>query len=384
MSPSIQRPVLLALGGLIALAVSVGVGRFVYTPILPFMLADLGFSKGQAGLIASANYAGYLAGALLAMAPGLPGSRRAWLLGGLAASAVSTTAVGLASSLSAFLALRFAGGLASAFVLVFASTLVLERLRSAGRGGLSALHFAGVGAGIALSAVLVSGLAGAGLGWRWQWSASGLASLALVAVVARLIPDQDEPPTTAGRGRGAKGLAALVAAYGLFGFGYIVTATFLVTIVRESDAIRPLEPLIWFVVGAAAAPSVALWLWLGTKTGVTRALALACGVEGVGVAASVLWITVPGVVLAAVLLGGTIMGITALGLVAAQQLSRGDPRRPLALMTAAFGLGQIVGPVVAGLLYDRTGSFLSPSLAASGALALAALLVVGVPSKDQG
>ncbi len=176
MSPSIQRPVLLALGGLIALAVSVGVGRFVYTPILPFMLADLGFSKGQAGLIASANYAGYLAGALLAMAPGLPGSRRAWLLGGLAASAVSTTAVGLASSLSAFLALRFAGGLASAFVLVFASTLVLERLRSAGRGGLSALHFAGVGAGIALSAVLVSGLAGAGLGWRWQWSASGLAS----------------------------------------------------------------------------------------------------------------------------------------------------------------------------------------------------------------
>ena len=135
MKNSIQRPLILALGGLLALAVAMGVGRFVYTPILPFMLEDLGLTKGQAGLIASANFAGYLAGALLAMAPVLPGSRRAWLLGALVMSALTTAAVGLASSMTAFLALRFAGGVASAFVLVFASTLVLERLRIAGRGG---------------------------------------------------------------------------------------------------------------------------------------------------------------------------------------------------------------------------------------------------------
>lgn len=360
-----------------------GIGRFVYTPILPFMLEDLGLSKGQAGLIASANFAGYLAGALLAMAPVLPGSRRTWLIGALAASALTTAAVGLVSALPAFLALRFAGGLASAFVLVFASTLVLERLRSAGRGGLSALHFAGVGAGIAVSAVLVSGLAATGFGWRWQWLASGLTSLACTLVVARLIPDQGEPTPAPDRGETRNGLPALVAAYGLFGFGYVITATFLVTIVRESEAIRPLEPLIWFVVGAAAVPSVALWVWLGARIGVTRAFALACGVEAVGVAASVVWITVPGVVLAAGLLGGTFMGITALGLVAAQQLVRGDPRRPLALMTAAFGLGQILGPVFAGLLYDQTGSFLSSSLTASAALAVAAVLAAGVAAKKQ-
>ena len=133
--------------------------------------------------------------------------------------------------MAAFLALRFAGGAASALVLVYGSALVLERLAAAGRGGLSAVHFAGVGVGIAVSALLVSGLAGSGLGWRWQWLAGGLASLAAVAIVATLVPDQAEPPPIRRRGERHRGLIALIAAYGLFGFGYVITATFLVAIV---------------------------------------------------------------------------------------------------------------------------------------------------------
>ena len=75
-----------------ALAVAIGIGRFVYTPILPPMIAALGLSKSAAGLIASANFLGYLLGALLAAMPSLPGSRRAWLLGALPASALTTAA----------------------------------------------------------------------------------------------------------------------------------------------------------------------------------------------------------------------------------------------------------------------------------------------------
>ncbi len=79
------------------------------------MLADLGLTEGQAGFIASANFAGYLVGALLAAAPKLPGSRCAWLLWALVASALTTAAVGLGTAYAAFLVLRFLGGVASAF-----------------------------------------------------------------------------------------------------------------------------------------------------------------------------------------------------------------------------------------------------------------------------
>ena len=176
-----------------ALAAGLGVGRFVYTPILPAMAEGLGLTQGEAGLIASANFVGYLAGALLAAAPRLPGSRRAWLLGALALGAATTGAMGLVSSVPAFLALRGIGGAASAFVLVFASALVLDRLAQAGRSGLSALHFAGVGVGIALSAALVSMLLTAGCGWRVLWLGSGAASLAALAAVALLVPGGGPP-----------------------------------------------------------------------------------------------------------------------------------------------------------------------------------------------
>jgi len=95
--------------------------------------------------------------------------------------------------------------------------------------------------------------------------------------------------------------------------------------------------------------------------------------EAIGVAASVMH-TTAAVLLGAALLGGTFMGLTALGLIGARRLSAGDPRSTLALMTAAFGLGQIVGPALAGLVHDATGSFVLPSMAAAAGLCLAALL----------
>ncbi len=378
MTATAFRPLPLVFGGIIALAAAIGIGRFVYTPILPPMEEGLGLTKSQAGFIASANFLGYLLGALAASTPRLPGSRRTWLVGTLAVSALTTAAMGLTGAMPLFLLLRFVGGVASAFVLVFASTLVLDRLIRAGRGDLAGLLFAGVGLGIAISAALVSGLLYAGGDWRDLWLASGGLALAAVVAVFALVPDRGAEGQASGAGKASgnqRALVSLIVAYGLFGFGYVITATFLVAIVRDAPEIRPLEPLIWIVVGLAGAPSVIFWSKVGARIGIPQAFVVACLVEAVGVAASVLWISAAGVILAGILLGGTFMGITALGLIEARRLTSGDPRRILALMTAAFGLGQIVGPSFAGVLFDISGSFLLPSMAAAGALLVAALLV---------
>ncbi|HEY7245250.1 MAG TPA: YbfB/YjiJ family MFS transporter [Xanthobacteraceae bacterium] len=366
----------IALAGSIALAAALGIGRFVYTPILPPMVEALGLTKSTAGLIASANFLGYLVGALLVASPTLGGSRRMWLLGALAASAMTTGGMGLTNSVAAFVVLRFVGGAASAFVLVLASTLVLERLAEAGHAGLSALCFAGVGIGIAVSAVLVAAMLRAGQGWQSLWLASGALSLVGAIAVGMLVRPHSAPAQRNERENPVIGrsLLRLIAAYGLFGFGYVITATFLVAIVRATPSVRPLEPVIWLVFGLAAAPSVAFWTRIAASLGASRAFALACLVEAIGVAASVIWQTGPGIFLSAVLVGGTFMGLTALGLIRARTLAAGEPRRVLAYMTGAFGTGQIIGPAFAGVLSDRLGSFTVPSIAAVIALILAALL----------
>jgi predicted MFS family arabinose efflux permease len=192
-----------------------------------------------------------------------------------------------------------------------------------------------------------------------------------------LVP-RDAAPAGLGRPRAPSplepSLKRLIAAYGFFGFGYVITATFLVAMVRGAPAIRPLEPVIWIVFGLAAVPSVALWTWIAQLLGVPRTFALACVVGAGGVLASIGWQTMLGLFAAAVLVGGTFMGLTALGLVEARALAKGDPHRVLALMTGAFGFGQIIGPVFAGIVSDRLSSFAAPSVAAVAALLIGAWL----------
>ncbi len=171
-----DRSLALACGGLAAMAAALGIGRFVYTPILPAMLGALGWSKADAGLVASANFLGYFIGALLAGHALVAARPRFWLLTALAISAASTTAMAAPSAIVSFAALRFIGGIASALVIVCASTLVLERLALSGRGPLSAIHFAGVGLGIMISAIAVSATLASGAGWRSLWLVTGAIS----------------------------------------------------------------------------------------------------------------------------------------------------------------------------------------------------------------
>jgi MFS family permease len=219
-----------------------------------------------------------------------------------------------------------------------------------------------------------------GAGWRSLWIGTGALAIVAAGAATLLIPALDDAATLtkpeAPDAPPPPGMRAMVVAYGLFGFGYIITATFLVAIVRLTNEVRVLEPWVWTMFGVAAIPSVTIWNWLGQRIGILNAFAAACVLEAVGVAASVEWVTIPGVSLSALLLGGTFLGITVLGFMAGRMLSIGNPHRTFARLTASFSGGQMVGPILAGFLSERFGDFRVASLIAAGALVVAAALAI--------
>jgi len=142
-----------ALIGMAGLATAMGIGRFAFTPMLPLMqLHDL-VSLRQGSYLASANYVGYLLGALLLFAFNPPPARAVKF--GLATVAASTLAMAFTSSFSPWLVLRLIAGVASAFVLVGVSGWALTVLAAYDRAGWRGWVFAGVGGGILFAGAAV-------------------------------------------------------------------------------------------------------------------------------------------------------------------------------------------------------------------------------------
>lgn len=370
-----SSPLRFAVAGMISLAVAMGIGRFVYTPILPGMMEELGLSASNAGLIASANYLGYLVGALVAAGGWAHGRERMVVFGALAASTLLVALMGAVDTMTPFLVIRFLAGVASAFVMVFMTSIVFSHLARSGRAGFEAVHFGGVGLGIAGSSILMAAIVTIHAGWTaaWYWSgALSLAGFVLVAFLANEGPvgganSKREPALP----RNAS-LAKIILSYGLFGFGYVITATFIVAIVRQGGESRVFEAMVWLATGLTAVPSLFVWQRVARRSNVYSAYAIACLVEAVGVAASVAVTGRIGPLAGGILLGATFMAPTALGIQAARQLAPLSTRKVFAIMTAAFGLGQIIGPIVAGIIAEWSGSFFVPSMLAAGVLVLSA------------
>lgn len=365
---SVNSAVLVS-GGAATMVVIMGIGRFALTPILPLMQSATGISHITAGWLASMNYIGYLLGALSVGA--LRGSKRthAVLIASLAVSVASTGAMGLTRSIAAWEALRFVSGVASGLAFAITSGMVLDHL--AGHDGMR--HYgwmhAGIGFGIALSGAAVPAFA-AYHGWVGAWVGMGLLSLVLAAWATYAFAGVGSPsfaPAAPPRmARGAqRDLFWLTMAYGCVGFGYIITATFLVVIAREDARLAGVAEWLWVIVGLSAVPANVLWLRVGQRFGLLATLRAALLVNAVAVILPAITSNVALGALSAILFGATFTAIVTLALSAAREIAPGRSVRLVGAMTAVYGIGQIAGPVCAGYIAAYTGNFRAALMLAS-------------------
>ncbi len=380
-----------ALACMVTLAVAMGLGRFAFTPMLPIMLHEGKLQLEAGGVLASLNYLGYFLGAVSCAAIGI--QAKTMVRGGLVATAALLVGMGVLHSFTSWGILRTAAGVMSAWVFVFASGWGLRRLAETHSPALAGVIYTGPGIGIAMT-----GLLGGALG-RWGseagWIGLGLLAVVLVALIWRVFDDGELPSGqgSAGAPSAQPGAAAspsarsdavwLVALYGLAGFGYIITATFLPVIARQALPGSPWPDFFWPLFGLAIIPGALIGARAPVHWDNRLLLAAAYALQALGVVLSVAWPTITGFALGSLLLGMPFTAITLFAMRDARRLRGNAAAGLIGYATASYGVGQIIGPLFAAPLAQRTGSFELPLLVAAAALALGSVLFAVVWSKSR-
>ncbi len=415
MKNPVLTPWRVVIAGMLALAAAMGIGRFAFTPLLPMMLQGRLIDLPGASWLASANYFGYLAGALACtMQPWIwrrlarrePGSGSSFtsppelrptalVRVGLIATCFFTLAMSLEIP-AAWPALRFAAGVASALVFVYTSGWCLGQLARLGVPSMGAMIYMGPGMGIVVSGMAASGM----LARHWPawagWLAFGLLAALLtafawpafdarhgsIATGAAMPPAlQTTPPATPFHGRAE--LSTLAFAYGLAGFGYIITATFLPVIARGALPGSPWLDLFWPLLGGG----VIAGAWLASRpifSGDMRVLLAGCyGLQALGIVVGMVAPSLVGFALGSLLVGLPFTAITYFAMQEGRRLRPLSAPAFMGLLTALYGLGQIVGPPMTAALLARSrsthdGFQLALGIAAGALLVGAAIFIVMV------
>lgn len=369
---------ILILTGIAALTIAVGIGRFSYTPILPYMISELNLTTTEAGLIASSNYLGYLLGSLIPIFPQFPKNIRSIFIYSIFISIISLFAMGLTNTFEVFILIRFIHGVFSAFVLILGTSLIVSHVQKKGKIFLGTAHFSGVGLGMALSAIVVSYLGFLNFTWDELWFSIGILAIMLSFQIIKFTPIQkaEVKYNLKSKNKTSLGFSLITISYGLYGFGYVAFGTFISTMSRLTPGLEKTEPYVWFVVGVTGIPSVFFWNWFGSKIGNDIGLFLANLILGLGVLFSVLINNEFGIFISCILFGLSFVPITSMCLLEGQKRFSGSFIVSTAILTFSFSIGQMIGPYLSGLLTDYYNSFFFSMIISGIVLIFGSLLMI--------
>ncbi|WP_435685475.1 YbfB/YjiJ family MFS transporter [Sedimenticola selenatireducens] len=357
-----------------SLILTLGIARFAYTPLLPIMQSQTGLGDATGGWLATFNYFGYMGGALIAASISNLQIKDTLYRIGLVLALVTTAGMAFSESMWLWGIMRFLAGLSSAAGLLIGSGLILNWLIRHNHRMELGIHFSGIGLGIVLSAVAVD-LMASHLSWDQQWLALTVIGLVLFIPAWGWLPRPDSSPFTASgvkmedRPPPRSWTILLFSSYFCAGFGYVISATFLVVIVEAEPALQGNGELAWLAVGLAAAPACFIWDRIARKTGELKALALAFALQIIGIILPTLFDTNLFLVLfSAALYGGTFIGIVSLMLTMMGKFYPTKPAKPMGKLTLSYGVAQIAAPALAGTLAETSGTY-------NGSLYLAAIIM---------
>lgn len=362
--------------GSCGLATAMGIGRFAFTPMLPLMQAAGTVTLQEGSLLATANYAGYLLGAVLCLAFNPPPvvSARLGLFGVTGATLVMAAQVEFPGWLGA----RFLAGVASAFVLIGVSSWSLAILDARGRSGLSGWVFGGVGLGIVMAGSIALVVSAIDLPASAGWLCLGVLACATMLLPfatwghtrAETSPDK---VTASARPRSSWILAV---SYGVAGFGYIIPATYLPAAARSLVNDPAVYGWTWPLFGFAAAISTIVGALVLRDVSPRRSWAAAHIVMAVGVALPAFDRTLLSLCVSALCVGGTFLLITMNGMQEARRIAGRAAPRLMAVMTIAFALGQLLGPYLVSGNGSAADAIRVPSFAAAALLLVTAFLLL--------
>lgn len=348
------------LAGILAIVVGVGVARFAFTSLLPFMLED-SLTLTYAGVLASFNFVGYLSGALFSIFIQDINTKVKYFRIGFVLSIVTTLILGITTNETLWLFSRVAAGFGSAMVLIVGAAIVMVKLDFEDKTKAMGIHFSGIGFAITLSEVISQVVLKNG-SWSDAWLVLSAFAL-LISFYSLYILSFDKvlkleaPKHKLSKSIFTPYVILLILAYFTEGVGFVVQGTFLPDIINSLDGLEGYGSVGWLVVGLAGIPSSIIWMRLAHKYGSVNIIMVAMGLQVLGILIPTFSTDIYLNLLSGALYGSTFIGLVALFMNLGGQIAGKNPVVLMGAMTAAYGVGQVSAPLYSVALVEYFGNY---------------------------